>query len=346
MSDTKLSRSFRLLLILFWLAPGWNVAAQNTLDDKSILAPLADRSLLLDIARAGKRFVVVGDRGHVLVSDDDGASWIQVQVPTRAMLTAIRFIDSKKGFAVGHDAVILRTEDAGNKWERVHFAPDEERPLFDVLIVGPKRIVAVGAYGYYLESNDGGSNWVARELRPRSLEQQKKPADRPDAEDLADDFHLNRIVAAGPQRWYMAAEAGTIYRSDDGGESWIRLPSPYEGSFFGLVPITKDALVLFGLQGRIYRSENGGAEWQRVDSGTRAILVNGLRLRDGRVVLLGLSGAILVGDESGSRFTLRQQNDRRGISSALERGSELLLVGEGGIRHLPLNELAGESQGG
>ena len=309
--------------------------------ESSILAPLAEQSLLLDIARAGDRIVAVGDRGHVLISVDDGASWKQVQVPTRAMLTAVSFFDKNFGFAVGHDGVILRTDDGGQNWQRVHYAPDEERPLFDLLIVGRKHIVAVGAYGYYLESNDGGQNWSPRDLRPISKDRDEAAINKSEAEDPPDDFHLNAIVAAGPQRWYMAGEAGALYRSNDSGQTWLRLPSPYEGSFSGLLSLTTDTLVVYGLQGRVYRSEDGGSDWQRVDTGTRAILTNGQRLTDGRLVLVGLSGAILVGNNLATRFTLHQQKDRRGVASVLSTNDGLLLVGEGGVRHVPLAALKG-----
>ena len=135
----------------------------------------------------------------------------------------------------------------------------------------------------------------------------------------------------------MAAEAGTVYRTDNSGQTWTRLPSPYEGSFFGILPLTTNTLLLYGLQGRVYRSEDGGNKWQRVDTGTHAILMNGLRLKDGRTALVGLSGAVLVGDKQGNH----QQTDRRGIAAAITRtNGGLLLVGEGGIRELPKNELA------
>src|SRR5262245_5090243 len=57
-------------------------------------APLAATSLLLDLAVAGDRYVAVGERGHVLLSDDHGATWRQAKsVPTRVMLTAVFFAD-------------------------------------------------------------------------------------------------------------------------------------------------------------------------------------------------------------------------------------------------------------
>ena len=83
---------------------------------------------------------------------------------------------------------------------------------------------------------------------------------RPNEDDLPPDYHLNRIVGVG-NRLYVAAEGGQLYRSDDRGASWRALPSPYEGSFFGLVPIRGEGLLAFGLRGHLYRSADAGETW-------------------------------------------------------------------------------------
>lgn len=49
----------------------------------------AAKSLMIDVVHAGKRLVAVGDRGHILYSDDQGATWTQAKVPTRQLLTAV-----------------------------------------------------------------------------------------------------------------------------------------------------------------------------------------------------------------------------------------------------------------
>ena len=75
------------------------------------IMPLAQRSLLLDIAAAGERVLMAGERGHILNSDDRGASWLQARVPTTQMLTGIHFVDNERGWAVGHDGLILVSGD-------------------------------------------------------------------------------------------------------------------------------------------------------------------------------------------------------------------------------------------
>ena len=51
----------------------------------AVIAPLASRSLLLDVKTLPDgRLVAVGERGHVLLSTDDGVSWKQSPAPVRA----------------------------------------------------------------------------------------------------------------------------------------------------------------------------------------------------------------------------------------------------------------------
>ena len=98
-------------------ASGAPAVGADLLDRPALPAPAAVHSLLLDVARAGERLVAVGERGHVLLSDDAGRSWRQARtVPSRTMLTAVAFVDASHGWAVGHDEIILCTADGGETW--------------------------------------------------------------------------------------------------------------------------------------------------------------------------------------------------------------------------------------
>jgi photosystem II stability/assembly factor-like uncharacterized protein len=295
--------------------------------EPSIQAPLAPRALLLDVGVADGHLVAVGERGHILISDDGGQNWVQQSAPTRATLTAVHFHDRDLGWAVGHDAVILRTTDGGVSWEPVHFAPEEERPLLDIWFSDAENGFAIGAYGFFLVTEDGGTTWESRLISE-------------------DDFHLNHFSRSANGRQYIAAEAGEIYRSDDGGETWDSLPSPYIGSFFATLPLEGETVLVFGLRGHLYRSEDAGSSWTEVDTPTEQMLTDGVLLEDGTIVIVGLGGTVLVSPDGGRSFKLRQQADRKGISSAVAlRSDALIVVGEYGARRLPLDELS-DSGGG
>lgn len=318
----------RFITILFLLLSTSSAIA--AVSQSSAIAPNAQQSLLLDSAVAGESIIVVGERGHVLKSTDQGQNWQQIVVPTRVMLTAVDFIDAKRGFAVGHDAIILRTQDGGETWHIVHHAPEEKRPLLDVVVHDRRRVTAIGAYGYYLESKDAGLTWSSRQLV--SSDWGRDVAGEAFEQNFADDFHLNQIVIAGSGRWYIAAEAGTIYRSDDQGRQWRRLPSPYDGSFFGVLPTAADQIVLFGMQGQMFYSDDAGENWQGVDTGTGVTLTHALMLQDGSVVVTGHSGSILLARGGSNQFELIRLPQRMAISSATELAhGGLLLVGTEGI---------------
>ena len=296
----------------------------------AVKAPLASESLLLDGAAVGSRLVVVGERGHVLVSTDDGASWTQATVPVRALLTAVHMHDERIGWAVGHDAVILRTGDGGASWTMVYHAPQEELPLLDVWFRDARSGFAVGAYGYFLATEDGGETWA-----PRTISE--------------DDFHLNALVPVedrdsgsqptASQRLYIAAEAGVVYRSDDGGETWRELSSPYAGSWFGGLAIDENRVLLTGLRGHLFHSEDAGDTWNRVATGTHATLTGAVSLPSGAIVVTGLEGSVLVSGDGGRSVSTRRLPSREGLSAALPLGDGgVLLIGEQGVRRLPQGE--------
>ena len=300
----------------------------------SVKAPLASRSLFLDGVSVDGLLVAVGERGHILISRDQGQSWRQANVPTQATLTGVYFHDKDLGWVVGHDAIILRTADGGENWERLYHAPEQARPLLDVWFRDAEHGMAVGAYGLFLITTNGGETWSSCEVGRQGV-----VAGNHDDVGEESDFHLNHIARSQNGRLYMAAEAGTFYRSDDDGETWNSLPSPYLGSLFGTLPLDNDALLLFGLRGHMFRSENAGLTWQAVDTATEAMLTDGLRLDDGTILVTGLDGTLLTSQDDGRSFTLRQQADRQAIAAAVQSDDgTVIIVGEFGVTQVSRSE--------
>ena len=99
-----------------------SVRAADSAATSATLAPatesaLASKSLLLDISPIGKdKIVAVGQHGHILLSSD-GENWQQANVPVQATLTSVYFLNDQLGWAVGHDATILHSQDGGLNWQ-------------------------------------------------------------------------------------------------------------------------------------------------------------------------------------------------------------------------------------
>ncbi len=312
------------------------VSPARALDSE--IMPLADQSLLLDGQVIGDRMIVVGERGHVLVSEDQGRTWEQQSVPTRATLTSVYFVDPASGWAAGHDAVILSTRDGGRHWKQIYANPDDHRPILDLWFHDLKHGYAVGAYGLFLYTTNGGNTWKELDFSPATF---TLGAADPWAEDQEEtwgiDYHFNQVAVSATDRMYLAAEAGHLYRSDDGARTWLSLPSPYEGSFYGTLPLDHTTLLLYGLRGHLFRSEDAGITWQAIPTGVLSTFNDAIRLRDGRIVLAGLAGVLMVSDDGGRSFAPYSQPDRLAVAKILETtDGHLLLIGEQGIRRVPL----------
>jgi photosystem II stability/assembly factor-like uncharacterized protein len=226
--------------------------------------------------------------------------------------------DARLGWAVGHDEVVLRTRDGGLTWERVHHAPEHERPQLDVWFADERTGLAVGAYGGVLATSDGGDTWTPGIARG------------------GDDFHLNQVAAADGTL-FLAGEAGHLYRSDDKGATWQTLPSPYEGSFFGLLPRPDGSLLAFGLRGHLFRSTDGGRSWTPIATGTEESLTCALDLGEGRFVVGGMGGTLLWSDSAGTAVRREDLPDRKAIAGIVAGApGTLLLVGEGGVRRVEI----------
>jgi photosystem II stability/assembly factor-like uncharacterized protein len=340
----------------------------------ALLMPLASHSLLLDLAAAGEHLVAVGERGHILLSDADGENWQQVLAPTREMLTAVYFADPQRGWAVGHDGLILASLDGGTNWslqyngllqqdainqdqllairrqkkllaaelareddgprranllarlEEVHLAiedaeyaisqPIHSPPLLDVYFSNPLRGFAVGAFGEYLYTVNGGVSWV------RDTGAFNNP----------DQMHLNAVAGDGDDGVWVAGEGGLLFRSVDSGRNWKTLPSPYHGSFFDIAyEAATGALVVVGLRGNIFRSLDGGDSWQPAAVDTERSLAGVTWLNERYTAAVGAVGSLQLSDDGGDTFSDHSLPARAGLSAVIHYRGRLVVVGQGGI---------------
>jgi photosystem II stability/assembly factor-like uncharacterized protein len=323
------------------LAPdAWSVVPK---EGESIKSKLATEALLLGAARAGERLVAVGEYGNILLSDDEGKTWRQATVPTTVTLTDVAFVDAKTGWAVGHDTIILKTEDGGENWVKQFGGGESDNALLSVHFKDSNHGWAVGAFNFTVETADAGKTWVERKTLIPPAAAGEAPAQpkaaAPTVEDPyaaaeGDENHLNAMFA-GPdaETLFVAAEAGAVYRSLDGGTTWEKVLTGYVGSFWGGLTAKDGAVYVVGMRGNVWRSTDKGATWTKLDTaGADQSIAGGIQLADGSLVFVGLGGQVLYSPD-GSKFTLTYRPDRKGLNAVLQDGADRLLVfGEAGVQ--------------
>lgn len=319
----------------------------------AVMAPRAQSSLLLDVARAGDQFVVAGQRGNILRSSD-GVKWQQVAVPVNATLTRLRFLDDRLGWATGYDGTVLHTADGGASWTLQQFDADWAKPYFDVLFLDAQNGLLAGANGALLRSSDGGASWTPIET-----------------DALVDGPNLYNLIALGDDSLLITGERGFLARSTDRGATWQQLRSPYTGSYFGALAVGDMGALIFGLRGNAFHAADIGATavltaadleamrnadfdpeaatsgaspitavpgWIALASTDFESLYGGNVGADGRVLLFGMNGHVMHADLQNQRIERLPLTPDNNMNAGMVDGNALIVVGTAGVQKLPLSQ--------
>ncbi len=304
----------KITLGLILLNSSLNVSSQQTAE----IMPFADKALTLSITKVGTSLIMVGERGHVLKSKDEGKSWHQIEnIPVNVSLTKV-FAYNNHVWAVGHDATIIHSNDGGETWELQFNDADREVPFLSAYFESETKGFVIGAYGALLSTDDGGDSWndglISEEL----------------------DYHLNDITKADDGNYYIAAEAGYAFKSDDEGETWQEIELPYMGSMFGVVGLT-DEIVLFGLRGNILSSFDQGETWDEVYTDIQNNLFGSAKISNDSVLIVGANGTRLI-YQNGDLKIMQAEDTGDDYSDVVVNGNEAILVGETGYINLPIEK--------
>jgi len=362
MSNSHSSSKRYLVTILFAMtlplfAQTAGQASTDSAELPSEMKPLANKSLLLDIAQTNSGYYAVGERGHVLTSPD-GKSWTQINnVPTRSTLTSIAAIDQKV-WAAGHDGIIIASGDGGKTWARQRVDifeqgsadPSKGAPILDLLFMDQQHGFAIGAYSLMLETQDGGTTWTPRKINVAIAAPKAAPvateAGTFSEEDLTlgeeADPHFNAMTQLTDGTLVLVGERGTVYRSSDKGATWNKLAFPYKGSMFGVMSWNDNNLLAYGLRGNIFESTDRGDSWNKLESNSKVTLMGGIDLLNGGAVLVGANGIVMRRNDAASAFTTSVVETKAGevpVFSAAANSSDgqLVLVGDKGAELFSAN---------
>src|SRR4030095_10980799 len=144
--------------------------------------------------------------------------WARQPASTMAWLHGVFFLDQNRGWIVGSKGTMLQTLDGGNTWKPHGGSTDDV--VRDIFFIDEKNgwmVCEVNAYqlksvddprAYLMRTTDGGENWRRIEIKGFDV-----------------DAILVRAVFNRNGRGWVFGEAGSIYTTSDGGETWSKLRS-------------------------------------------------------------------------------------------------------------------------
>lgn len=355
-------KGWACLLLLVYLLFVEVVSAKTSNDPlvipaEKILTQTALASMLFDTVNTGQRLVVVGERGHILYSSDNGVTWVQADVPVSVTLTAVCFPTAQQGWAVGHDGVVLHTSDGGSSWVRqldgnqvntliknhVKYllevkkskGIEQEIEALDFLLSDANTALEEGAARPFMDvwfkNEREGLIIGAFGLILRTKDGGTTWLPILDRMDNPDNFHYYGITRAG-ESLFIAGEGGILFRSDDEGKTWFRLDSPYEGSFFGIVGDPENNfVVVFGMEGKAYRSDDNGHKWKLVRINNPTSLSGGAVLSNGCLVISGLNGVLFYSKDGGKLFYPLRVKFPGCMAISTADADHIILAGLGGL---------------
>lgn len=311
-----------------------NLPLETTRTIPAYQSELSSKKLLTDIEKVGNKFFAVGERGHIIYSDN-GENWQQANVPINVLLTGLKFVNALTGFAVGHDSTLLKTVDGGLNWTIVNYQPESDKPFLNIAVNG-SQVVAVGAYGLFWRSDDQGNSWDSSYQEALLLEDdrlylQEIKEFEPERYDSEKQFllpHFNSVTL-GENAWYLGGEGGFFAMSSDQGSSWERIETDYYGSYFAISELDPNHILLAGLRGNAFIMSLAGDDWHKLETEVPATINNILRHNE-YTFLFANSGNLFI--YHNDEVNVKSFADGKAIMDGVLKQNKLVLATEAGIK--------------
>lgn len=306
-------------------------------------------SPLMAVATAGTRLVAAGLRGGIVVSDDQGKSWVQAVVPVSVDLVAIAFPSAQQGWAVGHGGVVLHTTDGGLTWQKQldglqareiaidfytrnlqriedaesflskeqNLAVDKEtQPFLDVFFIDEQHGYVVGTFNRIFATTDGGKSWSPQ------MHLTNNPQE----------WHFYSIAGSDGQL-YLTGEQGHVWRFSQQTKHFDPVDTPYNGTLFGSAIGAGGEVYVYGMRGSLFHSSEQGKTWQRIDLSSSSNVTRVLPLSRNSFLVVAQGGEVSRSDDGGRSFnTVPLLSPMPYFGAALLNESSLVLVGAQGVR--------------
>lgn len=361
-------RRLAALLVLLAMASSEARELTDVLDLPAEHTEFALQSTMVDVALAGDRLVAVGDYGSVLCSDDGGASWWQAEVPVQVTLTAVDFVDAEYGWAVGHDAVVLHTQDGGARWLRqldgrqtgpilldgataweasvqarldeLEQGSDAEEDGVERDDVGEEDVEGSGPEEDYIEGSDVEEDLLMElDAAQIAVAEAERETEQGPSRPFLDVLFLDR------RHGYVVGAFGYFFETTDGGRTWrdasSRVPNFESLNLYSIVRLGESGLLLVGEFGLALRSDDRGVSWQPLELDYEGTLFTTF-VRGSDAWIAGLRGNVFFSNDEGRNWrSIDLKSEASLMGGQVLEGPRAVFVGQGGSV-LEVNGSSGE----
>lgn len=308
----------------------------------SIKMPRASKSLLLDIEQVGGKIIAVGERGHILLSEDQGGTWIQADVPTAQMLNAVTFANEQNGWAVGHDGNILHTTDGGETWSLQRNGLEAQKEM-NIAAIGLAKahIQELEAEIEIANSSSVVEPVVEGEEPAMSLDEQMEEA-RYQLENAQEKQKSPAIAAPLMDVWFSdlsngwaVGAFGILLETTNGGKTWLDRSHDIRNTdnyHLNAIVGMGDSIYIAGEAGLMIYSNDKGQTWNKSNLGYDGTIFGIFAPKDGSyIVATGLRGNTFRSTDGAITWEKLSPNVSYSLTSGSVIGSSyMVLVGAGG----------------
>ncbi|MBS3956840.1 MAG: fibronectin type III domain-containing protein [Clostridiales bacterium] len=215
---------------------------------------------------------------------DRGWYW-QNPIPQGNELRAIDFIGANKGFAVGANGTVLKTDTAGVVWEALDSGVTTL--LSGVEFTDANTGWVVGASGVVRKTSDGGATWVAQNANVGTAA-------------------MNAVSFVDADTGWSVGNGGRIRHTSNGGATtWTTQTSGTTAVLNSVDFVDRNTGWAVGAYGTLLKTTNGGVTWGAQTSGTTVTLLGVTAIDANTAWAVGASGTVLATADGGATWTAR-----------------------------------------
>ncbi len=224
--------------------------------------------------------VYAGVNSDIYRTTDDGANWVIADsgMPPSATIYRLKARDGVLYAAL--DGAVYSSTDRGISWSGVG-GKIPGNSMLSLAVYGDN-VVAGTTGAYHLAMPD--TNWI------------------PSSEGIPSDGAIDDIVNLGSS-FFAATFGGGIYRSTDGGATWVNASTGLWSKFCRGLFASGSTLLAEIPIGGIYRSTDKGQSWPSANAGLTDFMISEFNATPGRL-FAGSSRGLFVSSDTGEHWTV------------------------------------------